>query len=187
MGFFLDQIRVRCFEALYVALTSGCRCHTSVMMILPFSWMVLLLTMPTIATPRLHRIPKEMQKPRPLMMAMMYRRGRPQQLQSHSGGFFSAASRGRPSSVSSITSPVFCFLSINLQQPGEDSLESSPDIFSSYDMMQPKHVKLFCFFQRGSFFISILYEYFIMDVIGCLSEMYCCKSRKGRRQFFHSP
>ncbi|KAA8595721.1 hypothetical protein FQN60_011012 [Etheostoma spectabile] len=47
-----------------------------------------------------------MQKPRPLMMAMMYRRGRPKQLQSHSGGFFSTASRGRPSSVSSITSPV---------------------------------------------------------------------------------
>ncbi|TNN04666.1 Vesicular glutamate transporter 3, partial [Schistosoma japonicum] len=35
-----------------------------------------------MATPRLHRIPKEMQKPRPLMTAMMYRLGMPQQLQS---------------------------------------------------------------------------------------------------------
>ena len=45
--------------------------RTSVTMILPSRWMVLLLTMLTIATPRLQRMPKEMQKPSPLMMAMI--------------------------------------------------------------------------------------------------------------------
>ena len=48
----------------------------------PSTYTVLLLTISTMATPRLHRIPKEMQKPRPLMTAMMYRLGMPQQLQS---------------------------------------------------------------------------------------------------------
>lgn len=41
------------------------------LMTLPPRWTVLLLTMSTMATPRLQRMPKEMQKPRPLMMAMM--------------------------------------------------------------------------------------------------------------------
>ncbi|TNN87048.1 hypothetical protein EYF80_002803 [Liparis tanakae] len=71
---------------------------TSVMMILPFSWIVLLLTMLTMATPKLHRMPKEMQKPIPLSIAMMYLRGSPKQVQSHRGFFRSWSALGLPSS-----------------------------------------------------------------------------------------
>ena len=78
------------------------------MMISPFTWTVWLLTMLTMATPRLHRMPKEMQKPRPLSMAMMYLRGSPKHVQSHRGVFRSWSSRGLPSSVSSMASPVCC-------------------------------------------------------------------------------
>lgn len=39
------------------------------LIIFPPRCMVLLLTISTMATPKLHRIPKEMQNPSPLMMA----------------------------------------------------------------------------------------------------------------------
>lgn len=84
------------------------------LMIFPPRWMVLLLTMSTMATPRLQRIPKEMQKPSPLMMAMIYRRGNPKQVQSHKGAFFPGTSRGFPSSVNSMLSSGFCFFSRTL-------------------------------------------------------------------------
>lgn len=87
---------------------------TSLMIILPFWWTVLLLTMLTMATPKLHRIPKEMQKPSPLSIAMMYLRGSPKHVQSHRGVFRSWSSLGLPSSVSSIASPVCCRFSILL-------------------------------------------------------------------------
>lgn len=87
---------------------------TSLMMIFPFWWIVLLLTMLTMATPRLQRIPKEMQKPRPLSTAMMYLRGSPKQVQSHRGARRSWSARGLPSSVNSMASPVCCFFSSRL-------------------------------------------------------------------------
>lgn len=95
------------------------------LIIFPPLWMVLLLTISTMATPKLHRIPKEMQNPSPLMMAMMYLRGSPKQVQSHSGAFFSGISTGFPSSVSSMVSPGFCLFSRTL--PGTRREKSSPE------------------------------------------------------------
>lgn len=71
--YFPPQIEPTCPATCACVLRQGCPRwgHTSLMTILLFWWTVLLLTMPTMATPRLHRIPKEMQKPRPLRMAMM--------------------------------------------------------------------------------------------------------------------
>lgn len=95
------------------------------LIIFPPRWMVLLLTISTMATPKLQRIPKEMQNPSPLMMAMMYLRGSPKQVQSHIGAFFSGASRGFPSSVSSMLSPGFCFFSRTLPNTrGKDKQET---------------------------------------------------------------
>lgn len=109
---------------------------TSLMMIFPPRCIVLLLTMSTMATPRLQRIPKEIQKPSPLMMAMMYLRGSPKQVQSHTGAFFSGTSKGFPSSVNSMVSPVFCLFSSTLpSQRGQVSQRtprlSIPVYFSS--------------------------------------------------------
>lgn len=70
----------------------------------PSTYTVLLLTISTMATPRLHRIPKEMQNPSPLMMAMMYRLGMPQQLQSQTGRRGLDVCTGLPSSSSSMLS-----------------------------------------------------------------------------------
>lgn len=91
------------------------------LIIFPPRCMVLLLTMSTMATPKLHRIPKEMQNPSPLMMAMMYLRGSPKQVQSHSGAFFSGISMGFPSSVSSMVSPGFCLFSRTLPDTRRES------------------------------------------------------------------
>lgn len=70
----------------------------------PSTYTVLLLTISTMATPRLHRMPKEIQNPRPLMMAMMYRLGMPQQPQSQTGRRGLGVCTGLPSSFSSMVS-----------------------------------------------------------------------------------
>lgn len=121
------SLNMRCTEGWLVGSRWRRSVHagTSLMMILPFSWTVWLLTMLTMATPRLHRIPKEMQKPRPLSIAMMYLRGSPQQVQSSRGGFFSCLVLGLPSSVSSIASPVCCRFSSLLQ----DKPQRNPRLF----------------------------------------------------------
>lgn len=96
------------------------------LIIFPPRCMVLLLTMSTMATPKLHRIPKEMQNPSPLMMAMMYLRGSPKQVQSQSGAFFSGTSMGFPSSVSSMVSPGFCLFSRTLPDTRRESQAPAP-------------------------------------------------------------
>lgn len=121
---------------------------TSLMMIFPPRCIVLLLTMSTMATPRLQRIPKEIQKPSPLMMAMMYLRGSPKQVQSHTGAFFSGASNGFPSSVNSMLSPVFCLFSRTLpNQRGQVSQRtprkrSSQLTSSSHSFHPPPHLQI---------------------------------------------
>ncbi|KAK5856468.1 hypothetical protein PBY51_008060 [Eleginops maclovinus] len=74
----------------------------------------------TIATPRLHLIPKEMQNPRPDRMAMIYRLGKPKQVQSTTGSSFSSTSSGRPSADNSMVSPLGCRFSINLRGDTEN-------------------------------------------------------------------
>lgn len=96
------------------------------LIIFPPRCMVLLLTMSTMATPKLHRIPKEMQNPSPLMMAMMYLRGSPKQVQSQSGAFFSGISMGFPSSVNSMVSPGFCLFSRTLTDTRRESQALPP-------------------------------------------------------------
>lgn len=96
------------------------------LIIFPPRCMVLLLTMSTMATPKLHRIPKEMQNPSPLMMAMMYLRGSPKQVQSQNGAFFSGISMGFPSSVSSMVSPGFCLFSRTLTDTRRESQALPP-------------------------------------------------------------
>lgn len=80
---------------------------TSITSLFPL-YTVLLFTMLTMATPRLHLMPNDIQNPNPLMMAMIYRRGSPKHVQSTTGRRFSVFITGLPSSVSSIVSPVFC-------------------------------------------------------------------------------
>lgn len=131
---------------------------TSFTMILPFWWIVLLLTMLTIATPKLQRIPKEMQKPSPLRMAMMYLRGSPKQVQSHSGAFRSGSSRGLPSSVSSITSPVCCRFSSLLHRKPIIQQDKAFLFLSSFGCLLqmhffPENLVFSGFFLKTTFFL----------------------------------
>ena len=106
-----------------------------------------------MATPKLHRMPKEMQKPRPLSIAMMYLRGAPKHVQSHSGAFRSCSADGLPSSVSSICSPVCCFFSSLLH---DKPITCSFFFFLGSNLKKTKHlcrcvklnilhIQLFCF------------------------------------------
>lgn len=74
------------------------------------------MTISTMATPRLHRIPKEMQNPSPLMMAMMYRLGAPQHWQSQRRGLCLEVCTGLPSSFSSMSFASSLVPSIFLQR-----------------------------------------------------------------------